>query len=243
LFFDIILPTLLRETTDCDFEENSWPILKQLDIPVTLFVPTAYPADSHRQLWWDQLHNALRNADKTIVNTPIGTFPLDTVILRRQAYEQLRDYAKELPHHQAMVWIASFCEEIGIPSLPKNYVLNWGALKKLAHEGVTLAAHTSIHPLMNRIDAEEARAEALQSWTDLKREIGDTPPVFAYPGGGFSDDVVQVLKEGGFQLAFTTDRGINNLQEANPLLLKRINVGFSKPLAMIQMQLLSSLRI
>lgn len=223
-----------------DFERFAWSILKQYDIPVILFVPSAYPDNPTRQLWWDQLHNALINTTETQVETPIGEFSLEDAGQGLLAYKQLREYVKSLPHSEALPWVQSFCEKLGVPSLPENSILGWEALQKLADEGVTMAAHTQTHPMMNRIDSEQARQEATNSRTDLDEKFGTTVPVFAYPSGQVSDEAVQVLREEGFQLAFTTERGINNLKNANPLLLKRINVGQSTTLPMLRTQLLPS---
>ena len=45
-----------------DFAEHVWPVMKQLGLPVTLFVPTAFPDHPERGFWWDRLYNALRCA-------------------------------------------------------------------------------------------------------------------------------------------------------------------------------------
>src|SRR5688572_2118821 len=45
-----------------DFAEVAWPILRELGIPVTVFVPTAYPSEPARTFWWDRLHQAMARA-------------------------------------------------------------------------------------------------------------------------------------------------------------------------------------
>ena len=223
-----------------DFAENAWPILKQYDIPVTLFVPTSYPDNATSQLWWDQLFNAMKSTENRSVDTPVGPFSLETEAQRVTAYKQLRNYVKRLPHFEAIEWVNTFCLQLGVPGLEDNSILGWDALKQLSDEGVTMAPHTQTHPLVHRISVEAARKEVTQSWNDLKDKIGDIPPVFAYPGGGVSDEIVQMLKEEQIELAFTTVRGINKLKTANPLLLKRINVGYSTTLSMLRAQCLPS---
>ena len=37
-----------------DFGDEAWPVLRRHGVPVTLFVPTAFP-DSGRRFWWDRL--------------------------------------------------------------------------------------------------------------------------------------------------------------------------------------------
>jgi peptidoglycan/xylan/chitin deacetylase (PgdA/CDA1 family) len=101
-----------------------------------------------------------------------------------------------------------------------------------------LGAHTQTHPLLNRISLEEVRAEAVGSLRDLEREIGAALPVFAYPSGGVTDEIVRLLEREGFALAFTTEPGINDLGQAHPLRLRRINVGQRTNLTVLRAQLL-----
>ncbi len=225
-----------------DFSEHAWHILKEQKLPVTLFVPTAFPDQPERLFWWDRLYAALTHANKT-----------DEVILENQSYslktpqatndscKKIRNVIKSLSHHQAMLEVDRICEELDSPPV-KNCVLSWGELRQLAKEGVTLAPHTQTHPLLNRIDQETAIKESTGSLNDLRREIGETLPVIAYPAGGVNDLVAKFLKEEGFKLAFTTRRGINNLDSTDLLQLRRINVGQGTTLSIFRTQLLQQFR-
>jgi peptidoglycan/xylan/chitin deacetylase (PgdA/CDA1 family) len=223
----------------CGFAEHAWPILSHYRLPVTLFVPTAYPDQPQRVFWWDMLFQALNSTTRPYLDTPIGRLSLKTAEQRRQTYKRLRGYVKSLEHGTAMAWIDGTCASLGIQPVQGN-VLGWDALRQLAREGVTLAAHTRTHPLMNRVSSERALAEAVGSLRDLEREVGQVPPVFAYPSGGFNDEVVMGLKREGFALAFTTVRGLNDVRGADRLRLRRINVGRLASLAVVRAQLLPS---
>lgn len=220
-----------------DFEEHAWPILKRYGIPVTLFVPTAYPDQPERTFWWDDLYNGIQNTSREDnLNTPLGPLSLSNPS-RKQTYKQLKTYIKTLKHAEAKLLIKQLCDELGVQPT-RNSILGWDALRRLANEGVTLGAHTRTHPLMDRIPPEEAKAEAVGSSYDLEREIGATLPIFAYPSGQFNDAAVNVLKNEGFKLAFTTSRGINNIQRVDPLRMRRINVGGNTTLPILRAQLL-----
>jgi len=226
----------------CGFAEHVWPILKSYQLPAALFVPTAFPDQPTRTFWWDRLFHALYSTSCTYLETAApGRIPLETPQDRRRAYKQLRAYVKSLEHDRAMEWVEQTCAELGVSPVPGN-VLGWDALRQLAQEGVTLGAHTQTHFLMNRVSPERAMAEAVGSRRDLEREIGKALPIFAYPSGGFNDEVVAGLKREGFVLAFTTNRGLNDLRTVDPLRLRRINVGRLAPLAAIRAQLLPSTR-
>jgi peptidoglycan/xylan/chitin deacetylase (PgdA/CDA1 family) len=221
-----------------DFAEQAWPAMRRHGIAVTLFVPTAYPDMPERAFWWDRLYSALMRADSNApVATAAGDLSLATDADRMRTFRRLRSYLKSLPHDQAMEIVEELSARLG-PSSPVPAVLSWDQLRALAAEGVALAPHSRTHPQLDRLPREQARGEIVGSLEDLEREIGLAPRVFAYPGGGHSDEVVAVLAEEGFELAFLTARGSNDLRRADWLRLRRINVGLVSGLSLIRAQLL-----
>lgn len=221
-----------------DFLQNALPILRRYQLPATLFVPTAFPDHPERVFWWDQLYYAIEYAQSlAVVQTPVGQLPVETKAQRKQAFRLLRDYVKSIPHDEAMAWVEKFCQDVEAPSL-RGDVLSWDDLRALAKMDVTLGAHTRTHPIMSQISITAAREEIAGSILDLKRETGESLPIFAYPSGGYTHDVLQILQEEGIKLAFTTERGHNHIGNTNKLLMKRINVGPGTSLSLLRIQLL-----
>jgi peptidoglycan/xylan/chitin deacetylase (PgdA/CDA1 family) len=221
-----------------DFEQHAWPVLKRYQIPITLFVPTAFPDHPERLFWWDRLFHALHSTGKSKVSTPIGNLAIGTDLERSQANLRLKDYIKSLPNDMAIAFVGDVEQQLDV-SPQANCVLGWKELRKLAHEGVTLAPHTRTHPIMNHIPPSAMQTEALDSLYDLQREVGETQPVFAYPSGFHNLEVVSAVRAAGFKLAFTTERGINLLGRDDPLQLQRINVGAQTTVPILRAQLLS----
>jgi peptidoglycan/xylan/chitin deacetylase (PgdA/CDA1 family) len=221
-----------------DFETNAWPVLKQNRIPATVFVPTAFPNHPERLFWWDRLFHALHTTSARELNSPIGCFQLSSASERRSGYKALKNHFKTVHHAKAIAEVDRICRELGIPP-QKNIVLDWESLRRLAGEGVTLGAHTQNHPIMNAITLEELQSEVMGSLHDLTRELGSAPQTFAYPSGIHNDAAVSVVERAGFKLAFTTRRGINEIQRADRLRLQRINVGAQTTLPVLRAQLLS----
>jgi peptidoglycan/xylan/chitin deacetylase (PgdA/CDA1 family) len=220
-----------------DFAGHAWPILKRFRLPVTLFVPTAYPDHPERAFWWDRLYAALSTTDRPVVETPWGRLALATPGQRQQAFRRLRQHVKSLPHAAAMAWVDRTCAQLG-GTAPEPWILSWPELRRLGAEGVTLAPHSRTHPLLHRLPPEEARAEVAGSLADLEAAVGPTPAVLAYPGGGLDDGVVRTVAEEGFRLAFTTARGANDLRRADPLRVRRVHVGRRATLAVLRWRLL-----
>jgi peptidoglycan/xylan/chitin deacetylase (PgdA/CDA1 family) len=184
------------------------------------------------------LFHTLHSTVKREITTPIGRLAIGTDVERIQANLCLKNYIKSLPNDKAIAFVEDI--ELQMNTSPKaNCVLGWEELRKLAQEGVTLAPHTQTHPIMNHIPPGAMQKEALDSLYDLKREIGETPPVFAYPSGFHNAEVVSAVRAAGFKLAFTTERGINILGRDDPLQLQRINVGAQTTVPILRAQLMS----
>ncbi len=221
-----------------DFAENALPVLQRYHLPAALFVPTAFPGHPKRAFWWDRLYAAVEHAqDLGDVRTPAGIKPVRTAAQREAVFTTLRDYIKSIPHQQAMEWVDDFCHEVEAPECAGE-VLSWDELRAVARQNVTLGAHTRTHPMMSQISSAEIRAETVGSMNDLRAEIGEVLPIFAYPSGGYTREVMEILKEEGVQLAFTTNRGHNDLRQMDKLQIKRINVGPKTSLSLLRAQLL-----
>ena len=220
-----------------DFAEHAWPRLRRLGIPATLFVPTAYPGQPGRRFWWDRLSHALRATDLPSFEVEGATYALEGEAARGVAFRRLRAQIKATPHEAAMQLVDHWCERLGLPDAPSG-ILDWPALRALAAEGVTMAAHTRTHPLLTRVDVDGLAAEIDGSRADLEREIGTSPPVLAYPSGDHDDTVVEAARDLGVELAFTTQRGLVDLRRADLLRLRRINIVGGTSRGVLRLQLI-----
>ena len=218
-----------------DFRQNVWPVLRKHQLPVALFVPTAFIDNPTNCFWWDRLANAIYyHPHGQPFRTPIGTWSLEGSECRGRALRRLRDHIKSLPHAKAIAFVDALCQE---SQLADNYVMSWDDLRHLAADGVTLGAHTRSHPLLNRVSSSQAIAEAVDSLADLRRNVGETPRIFAYPAGGFCDAIVEKLRP-AFDLAFTTCRGVNEIAGCDPMRMRRINVSRNTSYAVVRAQML-----
>jgi peptidoglycan/xylan/chitin deacetylase (PgdA/CDA1 family) len=220
-----------------DFSDHAWPVLKSLGLPVTVFVPTSFPGEPARFFWWEHLHQALtRTERRDVLDTAGALYLLGSARQRADAYARLRTRAKQMPHAEAMEWIVAVCRDLGVTPVSPP-LLDWNALRTLSSQGVTIGSHTRTHPLLTRIPIEEARAEVVGSLRDLERELGKALPVLAYPAGAFDDSVVRMLEEEKIVLGFTTVRGVNDLDKAHWLRLRRINIGQRTSMPALRAQL------
>jgi peptidoglycan/xylan/chitin deacetylase (PgdA/CDA1 family) len=210
-----------------DFATTAWPILRAAGVPATLFVPTAAP-DAGVPFWWDRLHHAVATTDRRDEwPSPAGRLPLASPEDRRHAFRRLRDHVKGLPHDTVEGCVDGIVADLGLPDEPDlPAVLGWTDLRRLAADGVELAAHSRHHPLLTRVRQDQLDDEIGGSVADLAERLGRAPAAaFAYPAGAYSGAVRAATARAGIRLGFTTERGLNDLRRADRLALRRINVG------------------
>ena len=221
-----------------DFKETAWPILREHRLSATLFVPTAYPDHPERGFWWDRLWRAIMRTSQTVVRGRQLELRISSLEERRVGLRKLHTHIKRLPHAQAMAFvdrICAFCE--GIP-IDQRTVLNWEELRELAREGVTLGAHTRTHPILTQMPLPKARMEIRGSQEDLHQQIGKVSPIFCYPNGTYNEAILRVMRDEGFLLSLTTEDGFNNLDSADSLRLRRINITPRTTMAIFRLRLL-----
>jgi colanic acid/amylovoran biosynthesis glycosyltransferase len=205
-----------------DFGEVVWPILKHYGMPATVFVPTAFPGNRQRVFWWERLHHAFGHTRRQVIDVPkLGALRLDSRAARSASLRAVQQLMKRIPHHVAMALVDQLCAKLDAGEVRESSVLSWPELRRLAAEGVSLAAHTQTHPALTQLDDEGVAAEVRGSLDDLQREIGSVLPVFCCPFGLYHDRVIDQVKRNGVELAFSCMDGHNTLPSADPLRLRR----------------------
>lgn len=208
-----------------DFAEHAWPVLRELGLPAVLFVSTAFPDQSDQSgFWWDRLHAGLRLAEDGIVNLPnLGAFDLAEPKGRRVALKACKQYVKSLPHDQAMDWVDTALRELGeVPPLAR--VLDWDTLAELSREGLALCAHGHSHALCTQLSADELKADLSTSKARLAQELGDDScaSVLAWPANACNQQVCDIARELGFEMAFGGGRGLARLPIEDAMNVTRI---------------------
>lgn len=108
----------------------------------------------------------------------------------------------------------------GIPQaacMSKAELLEWAGL---GHE---VGSHTSSHPRLERIAADDARQEIFDSRRRLEDMIGGPVEAFCYPHGGVNAVVRELVHEAGYTSA-TTIESRHSRGSDDPLLLPRLTV-------------------
>ena len=205
------------------FGEIAWPIMKELGVPATVFVPTAYPSCPERSFWWDRLYRAVTHGRGSPGARPLALAPdlrLDVDGGLRRAGELL----KSLPHDEAELLVDRVCNARLEARSANDAVLGWEELAELAREGVAFGAHTHHHVALPNVSPRRRHVEIRRSLDDVAWRLGARHRVLAYPYGLVDDETVEVARSEGCALAFTTEDGLNRPGRVDPLRLYRTNV-------------------
>ena len=101
--------------------------------------------------------------------------------------------------------------------------INWDQIRKLKEEGVVIGAHSHTHAHMPDISIEEVKDEIETSNRIFLKELGEIPTLFAFPYGETTDEIIELVKEFKFKVAFGQHSGIIN-ETSNMYYLPRFSL-------------------
>jgi len=110
--------------------------------------------------------------------------------------------------------------------------MTWDEIIELAAEGVEIENHTDTHPYMIELKKGESysdwrnriKSDVEKSQQKFAQYLGFSPTVFVYPFGEYSADIVEIIKEIGFDGAFAQQSGIITVNN-NRYILPRFPMG------------------
>ncbi len=216
-----------------DTLEHAWPILKRHEVPVTLYVASAF-AEGTGVLWWEVLGQAvaLNSAlDLEIDGTP-RHFACDTLQAKDETYWTLYDWLRGKPGEVELEEaIGAIAVRSGIDAAAQCRALcmGWDELAGLAADPlVTIGSHTVSHPFLAKCDADTVRAEMTESRFMIEQKLGVRPQHFAYPVGApdaAGPREFAIAAEVGYRTGVTTRPGVIFANHAeHPTALPRISV-------------------
>lgn len=109
------------------------------------------------------------------------------------------------------------------PCLTVEQIQHWST------KGIDFGAHTRNHPDLTRLEEPELHDEVAGSRSDLEKTVGFPVISFAYPYGLYNAAAADCAGQ-HFDLAFTTDDGLNTLRTNRRLLHRNMVFGWDTPL-------------
>ncbi len=216
-----------------DMLEHAWPILKRHNVPVTLYVASAF-AEGTGVLWWEVLSRAV--ADNSTIEAEIDgalrRFDCSTPQAKDASYDILYDWLRGMPHEaelEAATAMIAARNAVDTAAQCRELCMGWDELAGLAADPlVTIGSHTVSHPFLAKCDAEAVRAELTESRFMIEQKLGVRPEHLAYPVGATDaagPREFAIAAELGYKTGVTTRAGVIFADHAEHLTaLPRISV-------------------
>lgn len=232
-------------TFDDGYRDNfcaAFPILRELNLPATIFLSTGHIGES-KLFWWDAIAWCFKAATRDCVSFPeIGEkIPLQSKAQKRAAMGAVLGWAKNAPEAARRDFIANLPSQLDV-EMPQNLAakmhLSWDEVREMARNGIEFGSHTVTHPILRRVDAAQLRREVRDSKIRIETEIGAPVLAFAYPAGTRArrDEAARAMvEECGYRYAVAYDEGV----EARPdrFQMPRLHVDRDQSLALFRANL------
>lgn len=187
------------------------PILKRLEMTATFFVSTGYLDGG--VMWNDRIIEGIRAAagdEVDLTEWELGRHSLDNTSARLSAIEYVLGKSKYLPAHYREITASAVAKKCGA-RLDAALMMTSSEVRQLQCLGMTIGGHTVTHPILARIEDQQAKAEIAECKKALEALTGAAVPFFAFPNGipgkDFLSQHVNYVREAGFRGAVTTAIG------------------------------------
>ena len=193
-----------------DIINNVLPIIKEYEIPITVYCTTNYL--NYSRLKWDYLTEFIIteavNFDKIFNFLNIVPERPSYEIKQSEAYQMVKDKLKILNTQSEFHKIESFISNFGQKYELKiqNILLNKNQLKKLALESmVTVGSHSMNHFVMTRLSDHELEIELTHSKHILEKIIEKNVNHFSFPYGAYETRELAAAKAAGYLTGVSTN--------------------------------------
>lgn len=212
-----------------DAYDVAFPILRQYQVPATLFVMTDF-LSRKAWLWTDKLrYIAFETSASEFLTTIQGSTqraPLNGRSSRFAASDQVNETLKGLPDEVKEQELERIAKQHGVtlPPLPPDEfsAITWEQARELDANGVEIESHTVTHPILTQVDSQRLRFEMSESRRLLAAELGRDVRLFCYPDGACDARVREAAAQAGYTCAVTTRHGLND-ENSDLLTLRRVH--------------------
>ena len=226
-----------------DNHDAALPILQELGIPATFFIPTDF-LERPRLPWWDHVAYVLKTTtaprlivkrtddDASPIVIDLGAEP--SAAARTDAIMRVirAVLAGEVPDQAAFLARLEEQAEVAVdsPALGRGLFMSWEHLRRLVALGHSIGSHGHGHVALASLPDAPQRRELALSRTILEAAVRTPVKAVAYPygwPGAFSDRTLELAADAGYTLGFTGLEGVNrpDAPDFAPLALRRLNIG------------------
>jgi peptidoglycan/xylan/chitin deacetylase (PgdA/CDA1 family) len=226
-----------------DNYDTAFPILRELGVPATFFVASGF-LERPQLPWWDHVAYTIKRTricrfnlerwggDPEPLRIDLGQTPSDlkrTLAVRQIIHQFLSGTIRDESWFLAQMDQQA---DVIVDQAAAGHSLFMGReeIRQLAANGMSVASHSHNHRALAQLAEEAQIFELAHSQHVLEHVLGCKVTAFAYPfgwRGTFSPRTQELAATAGYQFAFSSIEGINDLRENcfEPFCVRRLNVG------------------
>lgn len=198
--------------------ENAFPILKQYNVPATIFVCTDF-VNTGKKLWFheilhsikwqklnsEQLSQVLAKFQNESSVRSTRTMSLSEHISTDVLIDNFFHLAKELNADQLENLATGLSQISGKTDeywMQKRFSLNWEEITAMEQSVIEIGSHGKSHRLLTSIPDHEVVSELSESKLQIEKRLGKKVRTFAYPNGSYDENIKRMTAEAGYEGAF-----------------------------------------
>jgi peptidoglycan/xylan/chitin deacetylase (PgdA/CDA1 family) len=217
-----------------DFFQYAYPVLADLRIPATVFLPTRY-IGTQNWFWTDQIARLMIGSGSPGTGRAAGSGLKNGILGEIQSLrgpvagriEKAIAMLKPLRHEDIWAVLADWRRDVpGTRDPMGRAFLTWEEVRIMATSGlITFGSHTGNHKILTQLTDDEIMEELTESKETLISEgaAGESCLAFSYPNGNLDARVADLVARSGYHVAVTTEKGWNRASSPK-FLLKRVSI-------------------
>ncbi len=218
---EYVVPILMYHSVSSANTNPDNILFRHPDVRTQLNVVSPKLFDRQMDFLEDNGYHVIPLEDFIEGNNARKKFPHNTVVITfddgymdnyTNAFPILKKY-----HFPATIFLIS--DYVG----KKPNLLNWEQVKEMGRYGISFGSHTRHHAYLPEMSQEQMKDEIIGSKRIIEKNLGRPVYYFAYPTGGFNEQIKAIIALAGYKAAFTTNRGYDRF-DIDPYELNRIHI-------------------
>jgi peptidoglycan/xylan/chitin deacetylase (PgdA/CDA1 family) len=205
-------------TFDDGYADNAvvaWPIMQRYGVPLSIFVSTDFLDGGI--MWNDSVIEAVSYIQADEIDLSRFGLKAYATSSDSQKLSSIASIISDIKHLDP-IQRSDIVSELSSSSAvtTNNLMLTTKQLQSLVKAGVEIGAHTKSHPILSKLNFNQAREEIFNGRAILEDKARTKVNYFAYPNGkpnrDYNLDHIKLVKQAGFKAALSTSPGSNSQQ-------------------------------
>ena len=204
----------------------AYPILRELELPATLFVPTQL-IEQRMVGWWDIIAYLVRRCVLPSIQVQGQAFELPAQA--REAASFVQEQIKHRPHQQGVDLVQQMAQACQVEPPPAELMdremMTWDQIRQVAADNFTIGSHTHTHRVLSTLDAAAQEHELRRSKELLEQRLGQPVVSIAYPVGErqfLARETAPIARRCGYEVGFTYLTGVNRWSSVSRYCISRV---------------------